>query len=96
MKTIADLNLTQLETQVLTCLIDMLYAEEGFSDVDAKDIANEIKVNIKSVRGAVGSLVKKGIVYIEETNTWGAPIYQLIYLQSDYYFLHPEWSKQHI
>ena len=94
MKTIADLNLTQLETQVLTCLIDMLYAEEGFSDVEVRDIANEIKVTSKSVRGAVGSLVKKGIIYTEETNTWGAPKHQLIYLQSDYYFLHPEWSKQ--
>ena len=61
MKTIKDLGLTKLEETILSCLIDGLYAEPGFSDVDAKDIASEIGIDIKSVRGGVGSLVKKGL-----------------------------------
>ena len=55
MKTIKDLGLTKLEETILSCLIDGLYAEPGFSDVDAKDIASEIGIDIKSVRGGVGS-----------------------------------------
>jgi len=62
------IELTQLEAQTLKNLIDNLYAEAGFSDVDARDIADNIKVNIKSVRGALGSLVKKGIVTIENSD----------------------------
>ncbi len=58
MEAIKVLNLTQLEEQVLSSLIAQLYAEAGFSDVDAKDIAHHIKVDIKSVRGALGSLVR--------------------------------------
>ena len=49
------IKLTQLETQVLKSLINGLYAEAGFSDVDAKDIASDIKVDTKSVRGALDS-----------------------------------------
>jgi predicted transcriptional regulator len=89
------IKLTQLETQVLNSLIDNLYAESGFSDVDATDIANDIEVDIKSVRGALGSLVKKGIVDIESTNTYGAKEqYEIIYLHSNHYYLHPEWKNE--
>ena len=84
-----DLNLTQLEEQVLNSLISQLYAEEGFSDVDAKDIASNIKVDIKSVRGSLGSLVRKGIVSIDGNDS----NYQIIYLNRAYYYLHPEWKK---
>ena len=40
------IKLTQLETQVLKSLINGLYAEAGFSDVDAKDIASDIKAHL--------------------------------------------------
>lgn len=85
-----NLNLTQLEEKVLTALIGGLYAEEGFSDVDANDIAQWIKVDIKSVRGSVGSLVRKGIIDIDANGSG----YQIIYLRPNYYYLHPEWSKE--
>ena len=67
-----QINLTDLEQTLLTELIGSLYAEEGFSDVDAKDLAQGTGISIKIVRGALGSLVKKGIVSIEQTVNWGA------------------------
>ena len=91
-----QINLTELEQKLLTELIGSLYAEEGFSDVDAKDLAHGTKIDIKIVRGALGSLVKKGIVWIEETQTWGVPKseqYQIIYLCEAYYYMHPRWGK---
>jgi predicted transcriptional regulator of viral defense system len=87
--TIENLNLTELETKVLTTLIDNLYAEAGFSDVDAKDLSNWTKIDIKSVRGAVGSLVKKGIISIYDNGE-----YQIIYLNNGYWDLHPEWKNE--
>ena len=88
------IKLTQLEAQVLESLINGLYAEAGFSDVDAKDIAEWINTPIKSVRGALGSLVKKGIVFIESTDSYGAEQFEIIYLHSDHYYLHPEWKNE--
>jgi len=89
-----QINLTDLEQKLLTELIGSLYAEEGFSDVDAKDLAHGTGINIKIVRGALGSLVKKGIVSIEQTDNWGAEEqFQLIYLNEDYWHMHPRWGK---
>jgi len=90
MEAIKDLNLTQLEEQVLVSLISQLYAEAGYSDVDAKDIAQHIKVDIKSVRGALGSLVRKGIVDIDGNDSG----YQIIYLNREYWTLHPQWKNE--
>ena len=84
------IKLTQLEAQVLQSLINGLYAEAGFSDVDAKDIAEWINTPIKSVRGALGSLVKKGIVQVEDNGAG----FEIIYLHSDHYYLHPKWYKE--
>jgi predicted transcriptional regulator len=84
------IELTQLEAQVLKSLINQLYAEAGFSDVDAKDIANDTKVSIKSVRGALGSLVKKDVITIDNNGAG----YEIIYLNRSHYYLHPEWSKE--
>jgi hypothetical protein len=89
------LSLTNLENTVLETLINNLYAEPGFSDVDAHDIARETGISTKSIRGALSSLVKKGIVFLDETETYGAPQqYVIIYLSSDYWYLHPEWKNE--
>lgn len=92
MATIADLNLTNLEELALKALIDNLYAEPGYSDVDAADIARITGVDIKSVRGALSSLVKKDIIWIDDPNDSG---YKIIYLNHNYYYLHPnkEWQE---
>jgi len=90
MEAIKDLNLTQLESQVLGSLISQLYAEAGYSDVDAKDIAQHIKVDIKSVRGSLGSLVRKDIIDIDGNDSG----YQIIYLNQKYWTLHPQWKNE--
>jgi len=81
---------TDLENKVLTAFINGLYAEPGFSDVDANDISRDINIPTKQVRGALGSLVKKGVVSIHTNDS----NYDIIYLNESHYHLHPEWSQQ--
>ena len=91
-----NLQLTELETKVLENLIDSLYAEPGFSDVDAKDISHLTGIPTKSIRGVLSSLVKKGIVHLEETDTFNAPEqFVLIYLMDSHWYLHPEWKEEY-
>jgi predicted transcriptional regulator len=92
-----NLQLTDLENKVLEALINELYAEPGFSDVDAHDISKTTGVSTKSIRGALSSLVKKGIVTLMETDTYGADKqYVLIYLNQNFWYLHPEWKNESI
>ena len=81
---------TDLENKVLTAFINGLYAEPGFSDVDASDISRDINIPTKQVRGALGSLVKKGVVTIHTNDS----NYDIIYLNESHWHMHPEW-KQH-
>ena len=91
-----NLQLTDLETQVLENLINNLYAEPGFSDVDAKDISRSTGITMKYIRGVLSSLVKKGIVHLEETDSYGAPEqFVLIYLMDSHYYLHPQWKEEY-
>jgi len=84
-----NLNLTQLEKTILTELIANLYAEEGFSDVDAKDLSKWCNIDINIVKGVLSSLVKKEIIWINENESG----YKIIYLDENHYNLHPEWKK---
>ena len=87
---ISELNLTELETKTLQSLINGLYAEPGFSDVDAKDIATATGISTKVIRGALGSLVKKGIVWIEDIED-----YEIIHLNEQYWGLvNEEWASE--
>ena len=81
---------TDLENKVLTAFINGLYAEPGFSDVDANDISRDINIPTKQVRGALGSLVKKGVVTIHTNDS----NYDIIYLNESHWHMHPEWSQQ--
>ena len=83
---IKKLGLTEMESQCLQSLIDGLYAEAGFSDVDAKDIAEWTKIPIRQVRGVLANLVKKGIVEIDDPGCG----FQIIYLKPEWYQLHSE------
>jgi hypothetical protein len=85
-----NLNLTELETKTLTSFIDGLYAEPGFSDVDANDLSNWTEIDIKSIRGVISSLVKKGIVSIYDNGAG----FQIIYLNTGFYYLHPRWKDE--
>ena len=90
------LQLTDLENKVLESLIHSLYAEPGFSDVDANDLSSLTKIPTKSIRGVLSSLVKKGIITLDETATYGAPKqYVIIYLNPSHWYLHPEWKEEY-
>jgi Fe2+ or Zn2+ uptake regulation protein len=91
-----NLQLTNLETKVLENLINNLYAEPGFSDVDANDISRSTGIPMKSIRGVLSSLVKKGIIHLEETDSFGASEqFVIIYLHESHYYLHPEWKEEY-
>ena len=85
-----NLNLTPLETQTLESLISLLYAEAGFSDVDAKDISDDTGIPMRSIRGVLSSLVQKRIISIDENGAG----FQLIYLNPDFWYLHPQWKDE--
>jgi predicted ArsR family transcriptional regulator len=85
---------TELEEQVLNALIEGLDAEPGFSNIDANDLAEETGIPTKQIRGVLSSLVKKGVVTLNETDTWGAPKYVIVYLNESHWHLHPEWKNE--
>jgi hypothetical protein len=91
--------LTALEEQALSSLIKGLYAEPGFSDMDANDIAKDSGIPTRKLRGVLASLVKKEYIFIEPTENWGShgrklPAYEIIYLKESKYYLHPEWKSE--
>lgn len=86
-----ELNLTELESLTLTTFIGGLYAEPGFSDVDVNDLSKELSIPTKVLRGVLGSLVKKGIVSIEE-NGGG---YDIIHMREKYWYLvNEDWASE--
>ena len=85
-ESIQRLKLTDMEAQCLQSLINGLYAEAGFSDVDATDISNWTGISINSVRGVLANLVKKRLIDIEDNGAG----YQIIYLRPEWYHLHSD------
>jgi hypothetical protein len=86
-----ELNLTELESKTLNAFIRGLYAEPGFSDVDVNDLSSILEIPTKVLRGVLGSLVKKGIISIEE-NGGG---YDIIYMREKYWYLvNEEWASE--
>ena len=86
-----ELDLTELESLTLTAFIGGLYAEPGFSDVDVNDLSSELEISTKVLRGVLGSLVKKGIISIEE-NGGG---YDIIHMRERYWYLvNEEWASE--
>jgi len=83
------LKLTEMETNTMTSLISLLYAEAGYSDVDAKDLAKDTGIPINSMRGVLSSLIKKGLIGIDDPGAG----FQIVYLNEQFYYLHPEWSN---
>ena len=88
---ISELRLTELESKTLTAFIGGLYAEPGFSDVDVNDLSKELEIPTKVLRGVLGSLVKKGIVSVDE-NGGG---YDIIYMREKYWYLvNEDWANE--
>jgi DNA-binding MarR family transcriptional regulator len=89
-QSIEILPLTTLEKITLNSLVEQLYAEAGFSDVDVNDISNDINVSTSIIRGALGSLSKKGYIFVETQNG-----YDIIYLAYKHWYLVSEyWAEE--
>lgn len=93
-------NLTQLEKQVLQTIADNMYAEWGFSDVGATEIAQDTKIEIKVLRGVLSSLVKKSLIEVEDRSDHGGyvandPSWEpIIYLKNEAQGLVAEWVEE--
>lgn len=85
-------NLTEKETIVLLEFIDQLYAEPGFSDVSPQDLQEYTQIPMSSLRGVLGSLVKKDIISIMDKEDQYSEA-DIVYLNESFYYLHPEWSQ---
>lgn len=83
-------NLTQLEIGVMESLISNLYAEPHFSDVDANDVAKEMKKPTTIIRGVLSSLIKKGFIDVQDNGAG----FQIIYLREEKFYLHPTWKNE--
>ena len=75
---IQDNNLTALEISVVNELSVQLapwIGCETYSPVEHSDVADALGIKVASVKGAVGSLVKKGLLDVytheEERDMWG-------------------------
>jgi hypothetical protein len=88
-----NLQLTPMETQVMEAFISDLYAEPGFSDVSPQDLQRMTKIPMTSFKGVIGSLTKKGLIHIADGRDMGIE-FDIVYLSSDYYYLHPEWKNE--
>ena len=78
---------TKNEKQFIDTLISMLYAEPGYSDVDVTDLAKKMKCGVGTVKGIMGSLVKKELIDEPDSDFGG-----IIYLANSLYHYHPEWK----
>jgi DNA-binding MarR family transcriptional regulator len=59
--------LTELEAKIMTWLLETgYYAEYTFSDVTVPEVAEGIEIDVRSVRGAISSLIKKGYLWVSE------------------------------
>lgn len=104
MKTLKELNLTELETLFINTLIPQLYAEKDFTDTDVQYISKAMGISLESGKGVLGALVKKGIVdAIEFQHTKMVQVGKkikmvtidipLVVLNENFYYLHPTWKN---
>lgn len=88
-----NLTLTEKEALFIETFTGLLYAEPGFSDVDASDMIRELadhNLNRNAVAGLISSLTEKGVIHTELGADNGID-YDIIYLNREE--LHPEWSE---
>ena len=87
---------TQLEKQVLESIANGMYAELGFSDIGPTEVQSETGIEMKKLRGVLGSLVKKELIdidrredegYKNNINRW------IIYLMGEVQGLVPHWVE---
>jgi len=85
---------TALEQKTVSAFVACLYAEPGFSDVNAPDLVVETGIPMAQMRGVLSSLTQKGVLDVDEEFQHGG--YGIIYLRQKFYFLHPDeyWQAE--
>lgn len=96
MKTI---EVTQMEAQVLEALAAEMYAERGFSSAGLEEVVRDTKLDPRTIRGVASSLIKKGLLYIDERKdewgiNWRDPNMHIWYLEGDAQGLVKEWHEE--
>jgi len=84
------IELTELEKRVGKALEEALYAEYDFSDVDCMDLAKTLSLPVNTIKGAIGSLTKKGIAYTFDSDS-NFQHHQLLELKPQY---HKNWASE--
>lgn len=81
---LASQTFTELEILVLNFLNQELsgYFGEDFSDVDVNDIARGTGQTKPTVKGVIGSLVKKGVILTESTECGDWKVREFIYFKN--------------
>lgn len=87
------IEVTKLEEKVIRAIANAMYGELGFSDVYASDIADEINISIKRVRGVVSSLIKKNLLHVDDNEMFKIENEYVLYLDDSLYGLVPHWRE---
>lgn len=61
------MDMTKNEKMVIES-IESYMDEEGFSDAMVEDIVSDTKLSVESVKGVLGSLIKKNLVTYQDVN----------------------------
>jgi len=89
-------NFSELEHRFVIALEDRLYAEREFSDVDVKDMANDLDISIDLAKEALGSLCKKEVVftYAGEGSVIDGEILDVIEFTEQGCRFHKRWAEE--
>lgn len=89
METLKKIDLTVNEAQTLEALINSMYAEYNYSDVDINDLSQITNIPTKKLRGVVSSLIKKDLVEKYDNGE-----YVILYLTEIVAGYVPEWREE--
>lgn len=90
-----EISLTTKENKLLNSLVSLLTSEPGFSDIDCNDISKATKMKVEEVKGLVGSLVKKELLFTSKTdNSASDEQFDLVYLAPLAWSIHPDWKNE--
>ena len=94
-----QIKVTQLEKTVLEALASEMYAELGFSDAGLPEVVKRTGLSPNVIRGVAGSLVKKGLIDIDDREGCPADVQRISsnhiwYLRSEVEGLVPHWIEE--
>jgi predicted transcriptional regulator len=90
-----EIKVTELENKVLQAMVQGMYAERGFSDIGIEEIAEDTNLSPKVIRGVGSSLVKKGLIYIDDRDgEYSNPNMHIWYLDSKLEPLVEHWKEE--